>query len=491
MDNREVLVKLQYTTKYGVQLTSSRVIRNYNLFKHLALKHIPEQVYIDYSNEDCELVNLKNLLDNASVTSDKKQIESFNNLKQILYKDVNTQYDLFTLIDNAYNDVFGCNVEKDLAFDKYSYFYKQLLDLSKSLMNKYMEYIGTDEFPKDINQLYMKELENDKYNQLIEWLYEPIINDVNINCLINCILNDSCCSNTVKSNNKTTFEIPLHKNAQSRIVDDINKPVPLKEKVIISKNSLGLYTFKDLVFNLKTSLVIGKWNSQTQNTDKLSQTDIELCKNYNLKYDESQVSQNLNENNNVVDTTDNTTNQNNLEELSNENQESVTNVTQQGFVTNVSHQLYEQKKAESFNNLTENKVNNDKKLNEFFNNLIKEQKSKVQEQTTDINEEENVQNEPVQVTENVMKNILNQRELSLISNTVELSGNLESSSENLNEDSGSPVEITDTPVLNPYSSTIIPIINDKVSRGRKKASTVTVGTTSLKQKATVPRKTGK
>ena len=85
MDNREVLVKLQYTTKYGVQLNSSRVIRNYNLFKHLVLKHIPEQVYIDYSNEDCELVNLKNLLDNASVISDKKQIESFNNLKQLLY----------------------------------------------------------------------------------------------------------------------------------------------------------------------------------------------------------------------------------------------------------------------------------------------------------------------------------------------------------------------------------------------------------------------
>lgn len=490
MDNREVLVKLQYTTKYGVQLTSSRVIRNYNLFKHLTLKHIPEQVYIDYSNEDCELVNLKNLLDNASIISDKKQIESFNNLKQLLYKDVNTQYDLFTLIDNAYNDVFGCTVEKDLAFDKYSYFYKQLLDLSKSLMNKYMEYIGTDEFPKDINQLYMKELENDKYNQLIEWLYEPIINDVNINCLINCILNDSCGSNTIKSNNKTTFEIPLHKNAQSRIVDDINKSVPLKEKVIIAKNSSGLYTFKDLVFNLKTSLVIGKWNSQTQNTDKLSQQDIELCKNYNLKYDESQVSQTIEENNNVVNIIYNTTNQDNLEESSNEQQGLVTNVTQQGFVTNVTHQMYEQKKAENSSNSTENKVNDDNKLNNFFNNLIKEQKSKVLEQTSDENEEEQEQEQVkvVQVTENVMQNILNQRELSLVTNTVELSGNLELSSENLNEDSGSTV---DTQVLNPYSSTIIPIVNDKVSRGRKKASTVTVGTTSLKQKATVPRKTGK
>ena len=101
IDNREVLVKLNYTTKYGVQINSSRLIKNYNLYKHLVLKHIPEQVYIDFSNEDCEVVNLKQVLENASVVTDKTQIDSFNNLKSLLYKDLNTQYDLFTLIDNA------------------------------------------------------------------------------------------------------------------------------------------------------------------------------------------------------------------------------------------------------------------------------------------------------------------------------------------------------------------------------------------------------
>ena len=478
MDNREVLVKLQYTTKYGVQLNSSRVIRNYNLFKHLVLKHIPEQVYIDYSNEDCELVNLKNLLDNASVISDKKQIESFNNLKQLLYKDINTQYDLLTLIDNAYNDLFGHIVEKDLGFDKYSYFYKQLLDLSKSLMNKYMEYIGTDDFPKDINQLYMKEFGTDKYNQLIEWLYEPIINDVNINCLINCILNNSCgSSNTVKSNNKTTFEIPLHKNAQSRIINDVNKTHPLKEKVIIEKNSFGLYTFKDLVFNLKTSLVIGKWNSQTQTTDKLSKEDINLCKNYNLKYDETMVINEVSISNNIVDTTVNLINQEiSLEQCS----------SQQTVNT---HEIYEKKKSE-------NNVNNDKKLKEFFSNLLKEKTKKDsqedEQQEDEQQEDEQQEDEQVQDTtelkQNVMKNILNGRDLSLITNSVELSSN------SVNED------LEETSVLNPYSSNdstvggsseIIPIVNEKVSRGRKKASIVTVGTSSLKQKAPLVRKTGK
>ena len=122
MDNREVLVKLQYNTKYGVQLNSSRVIKNYNLYKYLVLKHVSEQVYIDYANEDCELVNLKGVLDESLVIYDKVQIESFNNIKTLLNKDLNVQYDLFSLIDNVYNDTLGHIVDRDLSFDKYSYF---------------------------------------------------------------------------------------------------------------------------------------------------------------------------------------------------------------------------------------------------------------------------------------------------------------------------------------------------------------------------------
>ena len=50
-------------------------------------------------------------------------------------------------------------------------------------------------------------------------------------------------------------------------------------------------------------------------------------------------------------------------------------------------------------------------------------------------------------------------------------------------------QTSNTQELNPYSTTIIPIVNDKVSRGRKKAVNVTTGTTSLKQK--IVKKPGK
>ena len=42
--------------------------------------------------------------------------------------------------------------------------------------------------------------------------------------------------------------------------------------------------------------------------------------------------------------------------------------------------------------------------------------------------------------------------------------------------------------LNPHVSQVIPISNDKVSKGRKRTATVINGTTSLKQKATTTRK---
>ena len=152
MDNKEVLVKINFTTKYGIQLNSSRVIKSFKLYKYLVLKNLIDQVYIDYSNEDCEIVDIKNVLENAIIITDKNQIESFNNIKQLLYKDLDLQYDLFTLIDNSYHNIFGYKVDKDLSFEKYNQFNIQLISLSKLLISKY---IGYENFPKDINQLLL------------------------------------------------------------------------------------------------------------------------------------------------------------------------------------------------------------------------------------------------------------------------------------------------------------------------------------------------
>jgi hypothetical protein len=52
-----------------------------------------------------------------------------------------------------------------------------------------------------------------------------------------------------KKQNKKSLEIPLHKEAHSRL-KNISNSVSLKEKIIITKNSSGFYTFKDLIINM-------------------------------------------------------------------------------------------------------------------------------------------------------------------------------------------------------------------------------------------------
>ena len=452
MDNREVLVKLQYNTKYGVQLNSSRVIKNYNLYKYLVLKHVSEQVYIDYANEDCELVNLKGVLDESLVIYDKVQIESFNNIKTLLNKDLNVQYDLFSLIDNVYNDTLGHIVDRDLSFDKYSYFYKQLLDISKSLMIKY---IGTEDYPKDVNQLYLKELGEERYNLLLEWLNDPIVNDSNINCVINCVQNLTNKNNTLCK--IKDYEIPLHKAAHERTNIDVESLFTVKEKVIITKNIYGFYTFKDLIFNIQNSLVIGKFNSKNNRIDLLSSNDIKMCVIYNLKYDESKVNKN---------------------ELKGEKVEKVEKkiLIQDENINDNVHQQYEQQKTNDNKSL----------MMTFFNNLKEQSLKESLNKNLENNKEEDTP---------VLSNIIDRHQI--INSTLNEPSELNESSE-LNEPNelNEPSELNElnelNELLNPYSSTIIPIINEKVSRGRKKATTVIVGTTSLKQKApTVRKSTGK
>jgi hypothetical protein len=430
IDNREVLVKLNYTTKYGVQINSSRLIKNYNLYKHLVLKHIPEQVYIDFSNEDCEVVNLKQVLENASVVTDKTQIDSFNNLKSLLYKDLNTQYDLFTLIDNAYNDVFGYTVEKDLAFEKFTYFNKQFIELSKSLMHKYIQYSGTDKFPKDMNELLMFEFGKDVYDKLTELMYEPIINDTTINCLINQLLN----SIDMKTNlySKQNYNpIPLHKEHNSALSKNTNQTQPLKEKVIISKNNHGFYTFRDLVFNLQNSLVIGKWNQQTFTVDKLSEFDLNLCKIYNLKYDT-----------NCVKTVQNVE----------------FNQTEKTIINQIKSILSENN-IQTIDSLDTDSYTDDNKTIHI------------------VSMEEQINNQKQNIENDESKELTELTELTELDETKETEDSTENNENNENNEP-----------LNPHVSQVIPISNDKVSKGRKRTATVINGTTSLKQKATTTRK---
>jgi len=298
----------------------------------------------------------------------------------------------------------------------------------------------------------MKELGEEKYNQLLEWMKEPIINDVSINCLINTLLN---INEIDKKQNKKNSEIPLHKEAHSRL-KNVSNSVSFREKVIITKNSSGFYTFKDLVFNIESSLVIGRWNSEKFTLDKLSNDDIQICKHYNLKYDENRlISQTpLSSNSTDVSDVSDVSDVNELSEVNEVNEvNEASEVNETSEVNEVSemseniHEKYELYKNSNDNNLKLKENIKEEEEEELKNDEI------VISKVTDRNE---------MLSKITEFNILNKEELT-------------NTNTNISE-------------VNPYSTDIIPIVNDKVSRGRKK-TVVTSGTTSLKQKAPTVRKT--
>ena len=91
--------------------------------------------------------------------------------------------------------------------------------------------------------------------------------------------------------------------------------------------------------------------------------------------------------------------------------------------------------------------------------------------------EEQINNQKQNIENDESKELTELTELTELDETKETEDSTENNENNENNEP-----------LNPHVSQVIPISNDKVSKGRKRTATVINGTTSLKQKATTTRK---
>ena len=443
MDNKEVLVKLHFVTKYGVPISSYKVIKNYTLYKYLVTTHLVDKLYIDYSNEDCEIVDIVSLFKNAKVVDEKNFINSHNDIKHILLEKDIHQYNLFSLIDMTYSDTFGFTVENDPKFQKYSEFYKMFLDLIKIIILKYS---NKQEYPKNVNELLSIELGADFIN-LLNLLNEPIDNENNIMNIVN------------KLNNK------LLNQTSSAIINNSTETNKQKDKIIISKNQHGFFTFKDLIFDMKTGFVTGKWNGHK--LDYLTEEDINLCKSYNLKYIDIKIC------NNFVKITSNNTELNNTSIdikddfkniLNDKIKQSVSQVDEQVKETN--QELIQEQREESSEESSEETSEEVKDQTEDSTGEQKEESSEeVKDQTEDSTgeqKEETTLIEIEKITEQLSE-ILNENIQDTIQKDNEQNNTIEQ-----NE------PIVKTEPLNPNSIIgVIKPLDVKPSRGRRKISAVT------------------
>ena len=443
MDNKEVLVKLHFVTKYGVPISSYKVIKNYTLYKYLVTTHLVDKLYIDYSNEDCEIVDIVSLFKNAKVVDEKNFINSHNDIKHILLEKDIHQYNLFSLIDMTYSDTFGFTVENDPKFQKYSEFYKMFLDLIKIIILKYS---NKQEYPKNVNELLSIELGAD-FNNLLNLLNEPIDNENNIMNIVN------------KLNNK------LLNQTSSAIINNSTETNKQKDKIIISKNQHGFFTFKDLIFDMKTGFVTGKWNGHK--LDYLTEEDINLCKSYNLKYIDIKIC------NNFVKITSNNTELNNTSIdikddfkniLNDKIKQSVLQVDEQVKETN--QELIQEQREESSEESSEETSEEVKDQTEDSTGEQKEESSEeVKDQTEDSTGEQKEETTLIEI-EKITE------QLSEISNE-----NIQDTIQKDNEQNNTIEQnepIVKTEPLNPNSIIgVIKPLDVKPSRGRRKISAVT------------------
>ena len=481
MDNKEVLVKLHFVTKYGVPISSYKVIKNYTLYKYLVTTHLVDKLYIDYSNEDCEIVDIISLFKNSKVVDDKNCVSSHDNIKHILLdKDIH-QYNLFSLIDMTYSDTFGFSVESDTKFKKYSEFYKMFMDLTRKFLLKYS---NKQDCPKSMNELLSIELGND-FNNLLSFLNEPIDNENNIMNIINKLNNkllDQTSAAAIKEYQNNSPE-NINQDTQSQTLSNI--PIK-KDKVIISKNQHGFFTFKDLIFDMKTGFVTGKWNGQK--LEYLTEEDINLCKFYNLKYIDIKLcnnfvkvsSNNTELNNTSIDINSNfkdTLNaklesaneslQDSSNGLLNDKISSLSNVisTSNELLTkhnddnetesikpNTDEDVIEEQTDETTNETTEEQT--DELINNVINDIINEI-TEGQEQTDNSKNSENEPNETVNENINVTNDVSQQPE-----------------QPNGTEIADKPLDVI-VPIVSSNPNSIIGIIkplDTKPSRGRRKIS---------------------
>jgi hypothetical protein len=456
MDNKEVLVKLHFVTKYGVPISSYKVIKNYTLYKYLVITHLVDKIYIDYSNEDCEIVDVHTLFKNSKIIDDKNIISSYNNIKHILLENDIHNYNLFSLIDMTYSDTFGFTVENDSKFQKYSEFYKLCLDLTKKIILKYS---NKQDCPKNINELLTIELGTD-FNILLNFLNEPIDNENNIIKIINKL------NNKLLDQTSTAIINNFTENSSGKSFStETNKQ---KDKVIISKNQHGLYTFKDLIFDMKTGFVTGKWNGYK--LDYLTEEDINLCKSYNLKYIDIKIC------NNFVKVSSNNTELNNTSIDLKDDFKNILNGKIEQSITKVEKPTEEQVE-EPIDEPTEEQVEEpiDEPTEEPVEEPVEEPTEEPVEEPIEEPIEEQKVNELEKITE-TLSEIINENTQETVQNDNEQSNIAEPTNVPTNESILNTIE-----PLNPNSIIgVLKPLDIKPSRGRRKISAATSTTKARK-----------
>lgn len=232
----ENLVSICLTTRYGIKIYSSRVIKYYNFYRKLVQDIDISRYYKIGKKED----NFKITNDLFKLSTRQTDIIYFRELYGCDIFNSDNDYDIFEMIDVAYTQKYGYSIENTPAFKTYVELFNKIKN------NKIQD--GVEDCYKLLEE---PEKNGDIINKKLQSLSLAVI---------------------------TKKEIPVVNNNNVNDGGD-------KKFLVIKKNTFGQFVYEkyNLVLNPSTKCIVGTPNGMG-GVHNLDTDGIELCEKLKLKY---------------------------------------------------------------------------------------------------------------------------------------------------------------------------------------------------------------
>lgn len=261
----ETLVDIVISTKYGIDIWSSKIIDQYNFYTQ-TLRESGIDIVIKYNDGDVDIFNINDLLDVMNETPDHTHY-----FLELYGREFNScdKYKIFDMIEEAYKTKYGYTISEGPIFQKYNELFrkikiveKQLMDIWKQLNEKSRVVVSQYSFDKTIRECYDLILEPHKNESEIIESLESVMSGYR------------------------QVQMDEHMERQREMeMERLKEEMEMKKDLTIKKNKFGQFIYEkyNLVLDPKDKCIVGVSNKMG-GFYPLDLSAVQLCQKLKLKY---------------------------------------------------------------------------------------------------------------------------------------------------------------------------------------------------------------
>lgn len=262
----ETLVSLSISTKYGINVYSSKIIDQYNFYTQ-TLRESGIDIILRYSNGEYEKFNINDLLDSMNTSSD----DHTHYFIELYGREFNSseKFKLFEMIESEYLSKYGYSIKDGPVFQKYNDLFRKIKIIERQTSDMWKVFSARSR--TKIAQFPFGE----KFDECYSLIQQPHNNEKQVIENLEYI---------ISGYRKTQLEEKLEKEKEEEIRRK-KEDLELKKNLTIRKNQFGqfIYDKYNLVFDPSDKCIIGMSNKMG-GTYPLDLSGVQLCEKLKLKY---------------------------------------------------------------------------------------------------------------------------------------------------------------------------------------------------------------